>query len=124
MKNFLRILICLISFLVFSLGVWLLKNNDFWIGLIIMGLGMVMASMVDIPEPNKQKFKLKEKQIEEIKTEIAKDTLIRELTFLQNERTEELVEFVEGLSFEDALIVVKSIEVKHPQITIGRGIEL
>lgn len=117
-------LIPLISLTVFCFGIWLLKTNDFWLGLIVIGMGMVLSVIWNIPEPSKRKYKLKERHLEEIEEEIKKDSLIRDLTFLENERTEELVEFVNGLSFEDALIVVKSIESKYPQITIGRGITL
>lgn len=90
-----------------------------------MGLGMFLEWSIEVaPTPNKKKFKLKKKHIEEIENEVSKDALIRELTFLENEKTEELVGFVNDLSFEDALIVVKSIETKYPNLLIGRGIEL
>lgn len=118
------ILIPLISFVVFCGGVWLIKTNDFWLGVIVMGMGLLGSSIWNIPEPSKRKYKLKERHLEEIEEEIKKDSLIRDLTFLENERTEELVEFVNGLSFEDALIVVKAIETKHPNLLIGRGIKL
>ncbi len=102
----------------------MIKTNDFWLGVIVMGMGLLGSSIWNIPEPTKQKYKLKQRHVEELEDECKKDTLLRELTFLQNERAEDLVEFVNGLSFEDALIVVKAIETKHPNLLVGRGIKL
>lgn len=85
---------------------------------------MVLSVIWNIPEPSKQKYKLKQKHVEEIKNAVQQEALLQELTFLKNEKAEELVELVNELEFEDALIVIKAIEVKYPNLIIGRGIEL
>jgi len=120
-----RITAYLAGVMIFCIGLWFIKKGLFLPALVFVGSGMLITAVVQmVPEPNRNKYKLKEKHIDEIVTECGKDTLIRELTFLKNERTEELVEMVDGLSFEDSLIVVKSIEVKYPNLIIGKGIEL
>lgn len=120
-----RILAYLVGLTIFCIGLFLVKKGLFLPALVFVACGMIITAIVQItPEKSKAKYKLKEKHIDELVAACGKDSLIRELAFLKNERTEELVEYVEGLSFEDALIVIKSIETKYPNITIGRGIEL
>lgn len=102
-------------------GIALIKRGEVVAGALAIGTGLLIEWVIDlIPYPNKKKYKLPDKVIDELKVEVTKDSVERKLAYLENEKTRELIEFVDALSFEDALIVLTAIEEKHPTLITGK----